>query len=81
MEGRKISVSLSEPDLAFVDRYTAEHEVPSRSATVQRAIALLRASELSNAYIDAWEEWAEQDRADWEPTANDGLNHRDDAAR
>jgi Arc/MetJ-type ribon-helix-helix transcriptional regulator len=81
MESRKISVSLSEPDVAFIDRYTAEHEVPSRSATVQRAIALLRANELSDAYVEAWQEWSEQDGAGWEPTVADGLDHRDDAAR
>ena len=74
-------MSLSEPELAFIDRYTAEHEVPSRSATVQRAIALLRATELSDAYVDAWQEWAEQDEAHWDSTAADGLGTRDDAAR
>jgi Arc/MetJ-type ribon-helix-helix transcriptional regulator len=81
MEGRKISVSLSEPDLDFIDRYTAEHEVASRSATVQRAIALLRANELSDAYVEAWQEWSEQDEAAWEPTAADGLDHHADATR
>jgi Arc/MetJ-type ribon-helix-helix transcriptional regulator len=81
MEGRKISVSLSEPDLDFIDRYTAEHEVASRSATVQRAIALLRANELSDAYVEAWQEWSEQDEAGWALAAADGLDHRDDAAR
>lgn len=81
MESKKVSVSLSEPDVAFIDRYTVEHEVASRSATVQRAIALLRASELSDAYVDAWQEWSEQDAAEWGLTAADGLDRRVDAAR
>jgi len=81
MDSKKISVSLSEPDVAFIDRYTAEHEVASRSATVQRAIGLLRASELPDAYIDAWQEWSEQDEAEWGLAVADGLDHRGDAAR
>jgi hypothetical protein len=28
---------------------------------------------LSDAYIDAWQEWSEQDAADWAPTTADGL--------
>jgi len=81
MDSKKISVSVSEPDLAFIDQYTTEHGVASRSATVQRAIALLRANELSDAYVEAWQEWSEQGGADWEPTAADGLDHRDNATR
>lgn len=80
MENRKISVSLSDGDLAFIDRYTAEHDVPSRSATVQLAISLLRANELSDAYVDAWREWSEGPGADWTSTTADGLTDGGDPA-
>ena len=79
--GRKVSISLPESDVAFVDRYTAELDVPSRSATVQRAIALLRANELADAYVDAWQEWSRDEADAWDATAADGSGDRDDAAR
>lgn len=66
-------MSLTDGDLAFIDRYTAEHDVASRSATVQLAISLLRANELSDAYVDAWREWSAESEADWAPTTADGF--------
>lgn len=69
----KLSVSLSDKDVEFVDRYAAEHDVGSRSAVVQRALLLLRASELGDDYAAAWAEWGpEQDV--WEPAVADGLS-------
>ena len=41
----KLSVSLPEDDVAFLDEYTTSHGVPSRSAALQQAVALLRAHE------------------------------------
>lgn len=74
-------MSLPEPDLLFLDRYASAHGGQSRSATVQQAIALLRASELSDAYVDAWQEWSEHGEAEaWESTIGDGL-HGDNATR
>lgn len=53
---------------------SASHGIESRSAASQRAIALLRASELGDAYELAWEEWEQSGEAElWEPTAVDGL--------
>ena len=47
----------------------------SRSATVQRAVALLRAHVLSDSYEPAWAEWeAEEDASLWEAVAADGLD-------
>lgn len=82
MGGTKLSVSLPESDVAFIDRYAAAHGVPSRSAAVQRAIALLRASELADAYLDAWQEWVAEGEAEaWEPAVDDGIGaQRDDRA-
>jgi Arc/MetJ-type ribon-helix-helix transcriptional regulator len=70
----KVSVSIPRVDVEFLDRYAHEHGTESRSAAVQRAIALLRASELGDSYELAWQEWEESGEAElWEPTAADAL--------
>jgi antitoxin MazE9 len=70
----KVSLSIPNVDVEFLDSYAHEHGIESRSAAVQRAIALLRASELGDAYELAWQEWDESGEAElWEPTAADAL--------
>ncbi len=70
----KISVSLAEDDVAFLDQYARDLKTGSRSAVIQRAIRLLRASGLGPAYSEAWEEWtAAGDAAEWESVAGDGF--------
>ena len=73
IEGMKLSVSLGEEDVAFLDRYAAEAKIGSRSAVLHRAIDLLRASELETAYQAAWDEWAEEEAPVWEITVGDGV--------
>ncbi|MTD53568.1 antitoxin [Amycolatopsis pithecellobii] len=68
----KLSVSLGEEDVAFLDEYAAQTQAGSRSAVVQRAIDLLRASQLETDYEAAWEEW-EVDRDVWDVVTGDGL--------
>ncbi len=71
----KLSVSLSEQDVEFLDDYATSHGVRSRSATVQRAVALLRAHVLADSYEQAWAEWEAEDEASlWEAVAADGLD-------
>jgi Arc/MetJ-type ribon-helix-helix transcriptional regulator len=71
----KVSVSLAEEDLEFLDEYARARQLPSRSAAVQRAITLLRATELGDAYADAWEDWTESgEAAAWEVTSADGAS-------
>lgn len=70
--GMKVSVSISEEDVAFVDEYASAHAAGSRSAVLRRAIALLRSSELGDAYERAWNEWSEDADA-WESAVGDGL--------
>ena len=53
----KVSVSIPDEDVEFLDNYTKIHHVASRSAVLQRAIRLLRASELSEDYAAAFTEW------------------------
>lgn len=68
-----MSVSVSSDEVEFIDRYADEHGVGSRSGVIQRALSLLRASELGEDYLAAWAEWADTDAGAWEPTVSDGL--------
>lgn len=75
----KLSVSLSEEDVATLDKYVRASGVASRSAALREAIRLLGDPDLEEAYAQAWDEWeASGDAADWDSTAGDGLT---DAAR
>lgn len=76
----KLSVSLGDDDVRFLDEYASAHGAPSRSAVLQQAVALLRANELSDAYVEAWQEWSQSgDAAAWESTTGDGLGGADAA--
>lgn len=48
----KLSVSLPESDVEYLDAYVQDQHLGSRSAAVQKAVRLLRASELGAAYED-----------------------------
>lgn len=70
----KVSVSLPPDDIEFLDHYAREHEIGSRSAALHRAVELLKAAQLGDAYAQAWQEWDETGEAlGWETTAADGL--------
>ncbi len=69
----KLSVSIPDEDLDFIDHYASEHRVGSRSQVVQRALSLLRVTELGEDYAAAWEDWEASDADAWEPTIGDGL--------
>jgi Arc/MetJ-type ribon-helix-helix transcriptional regulator len=70
----KLSVSLPEDDVEFLDTYAQREGCTSRSAVVHRAVGMLRASELGSAYEQAWAEWAtNDDSAAWDTTSVDGL--------
>ena len=76
MIGMKVSVSLPEEDVEFLDTYASVHRIASRSAVVHRAIGLLRAADLSSDYAAAFDEWADdaENRA-WDAAVADGLPH------
>jgi Arc/MetJ-type ribon-helix-helix transcriptional regulator len=79
IDGMKLSVSLPDEDVAFVDDYAARAGTSSRSSVLHRAIDLLRMADLESAYTDAAAEWAAgDDAALWDATTGDGLP---DAAR
>jgi Arc/MetJ-type ribon-helix-helix transcriptional regulator len=70
----KLSVSLTEEDVAFVDEYAAQAGVRSRSAVIHQAIDLLRSADLEKAYAAAWDEWDDSEDAQlWDATTSDGL--------
>lgn len=71
----KISVSLPEDDVHFVDDYAEQEGITTRSAVVHRAIRLLRSASLGHAYELAWEEWsATGEAAIWEPAVADAID-------
>ena len=79
MTAVKLSISLSDEDVATLDRYAQAVGITSRSAAIRRAIRLLVRPGLDDAYAAAWTEWeASGDAAAWDETAADGLT---DAAR
>lgn len=72
--GMKVSISLPDEDLEFLDEYSRAVGYTSRSAAVHAAVRLLRSATLGDAYADAWAEWSASDDADlWDRTVSDGL--------
>jgi Arc/MetJ-type ribon-helix-helix transcriptional regulator len=70
----KLSVSLPDEDVEFLDAYAEGQGIASRSAVLHKAVRLLRASELGPAYEDAWVEWHSGGEAiSWDATVGDGL--------
>jgi Arc/MetJ-type ribon-helix-helix transcriptional regulator len=71
----KVSVSLPEDDVAFLDAYAQSQGIVSRSAAVHKAVGLLRATELGDAYSEAFQSWDEDgDTEAWDAVAADGLD-------
>jgi Arc/MetJ-type ribon-helix-helix transcriptional regulator len=74
MAGMKVSVSLPEEDVAYIDEYAERVGAQSRSSVLHQAVTLLRMSELEAAYAAAFQEWQEsEDHELWENTVADGL--------
>lgn len=75
----KLSVSLPDQEVEFIDALAREHN-ETRSATLLRAVRLLRANQLQVDYAEAWLEWDDSgEGAAWEGVTGDGLGA--DAAR
>ncbi|MEI8336820.1 MAG: ribbon-helix-helix domain-containing protein [Actinomycetes bacterium] len=69
----KISMSLPDEDVTFLDAYVEAKGLASRSAALHKAVRLLRASGLGPAYEAAWLEWSDENEAVWDTTSKDGL--------
>ena len=70
----KLSVSLSDEDVAVLDAYVEQAGLSSRSAGVQRAVQMLRYPALEEEYAQAWEQWSDDEESHaWEPTSGHGI--------
>lgn len=69
----KVSVSLPDDDVAFVDRYAEDHGT-TRSAAIHQAVQMLRRRDLAADYEAANDEWVASGEADlWDAATGDGL--------
>jgi Arc/MetJ-type ribon-helix-helix transcriptional regulator len=62
----EISMSLPDDAVSFLDAYVEEKGLASRSAALQKAVRLLRASGLGASYEAAWSEWDEENERLWD---------------
>ncbi|MST31965.1 ribbon-helix-helix protein, CopG family [Acidimicrobiaceae bacterium USS-CC1] len=70
----KVSVSLPDADVEFLDHYAAAQDLGSRSAALHRAVRLLRGAELAPAYEDAFVAWDDSgEAAAWDAPVGDQL--------
>ncbi len=70
----KLSVSLPDDDVEFLDGFALAHGHSSRSAAVHEAVRLLRANEIGSDYAQAWQEFEASGDADvWAVAAGDAV--------
>ena len=70
----KVSISLPDEDLLFVDAEAEAGRFSSRSAAIHAAIRLLRDQPYQDSYSIAWDEWeADGEDVVWERAIADGL--------
>jgi Arc/MetJ-type ribon-helix-helix transcriptional regulator len=75
----KLSVSLPDEDVAFLDDYADRAGLGSRSAAVRTAIRALQANAMGESYEHAWSDWESSGDGDlWDAVSGDGLG---DASR
>ena len=73
---QKISVSLDQSILTFIDRYATDHAAKGRSAVVAKALQLQQLTEQEGYLEEAYAQSASQDKeiaAEFEATLADGL--------
>ena len=70
----KISVSLPDEDVIFLDEYVSLSRAESRSAALHVAISVLRDQQLADDYAAAHAEWAQSEDAKlWDDATGDGV--------
>lgn len=70
----KVSTTLAERDLVFIENYANRHGLPSRAAGFHAAISALREKELEAQYEEAYHEWYISGEAEvWECVSGDGI--------
>ncbi len=68
-------MSLPAEDVEFLDAYAQSQGYTSRSAVLHKAVRMLRSAELTDAYEDAWAEWAATGESGfWEVATGDGVD-------
>lgn len=73
--GMKISISVEEKDLDFLDKYASDHSLGTRSAAMRSAVDALRKEELAWQYEQAFAEWEESgDGEFWDLMSADGID-------
>jgi Arc/MetJ-type ribon-helix-helix transcriptional regulator len=73
---QKISISLDQSILSFIDRYATDHAAKGRSAVVAKALQLLQLTEQESYLAEAYAQSASQDKqlaAEFEAMLTDGL--------
>ena len=65
----KMSISLPEDLSVFIETFKINHSFRTRSEVIERAVTLLRAKELEEAYREASAECTDE----WDTTLSDGL--------
>ena len=72
---RRVSLSLPDEDVEFLDAYAESQGIGSRSGAMHKAVRLLRVFELGSAYQQAWGDWASSEDAHlWDHTSRDELS-------
>lgn len=70
----KLSVSLPDDIVEFIDEQTNSGVYESRSAVLRAAVTVLRQHSITDSYAAAWNEWEQSgEDALWEAVAADGL--------
>ncbi|WP_241702511.1 antitoxin [Leifsonia shinshuensis] len=70
----KLSVSLSDDDLVYLDKIAADMR-GNRSAAIHRLLRVQRELDAEDAYAQAFDEWENSgEEALWDSTASDGLS-------
>lgn len=71
----KLSVSLPDDDVDFIDDFGKRAGMDSRSAVLQAAVTMLRSAELASQYEEAFAEWAQSGDAQlWDSALSDGIS-------
>jgi Arc/MetJ-type ribon-helix-helix transcriptional regulator len=73
IDGMKISVSLPDEDIRWLDEQVLDRHHESRSAAVHQAIVRLRERDRVEEYRRAWQDSADDDEALWDVTVSDGI--------
>lgn len=73
MQSQKLSISLTDDLVKFIDRYRSDRGLKARSEVIDQALRLLKQQSLEAAYTEAYAEMSQEDSL-WDITTGDGLS-------